>query len=99
MQLPIAAPPVSKCLHKSVVSCMERLLTKVEKKVKNEQQQIIEDLRKKKNDQKGALDTEVVEVLPPSMPDMKQVDLCNKHRRFVPDMCCESLCPELAKKQ
>ena len=44
IQLPIAASPVSKRLHKSIISCIEQLLTKVEKKVKNEQQKIIEDL-------------------------------------------------------
>ena len=78
---------------------MKRLLTKVEKKVKNEQQKIVEDLRRKKDRQKDMLDTEVVEVLPPSMPDMKQVDLHNKCRRFVPDTHRESICPEPTKKQ
>ena len=33
------------------------------------------------------------------MPDMKQVDLYNKHRRFAPDACRESMCPEPTKKQ
>ena len=37
----------------------------MEKKVKNEQKKIIEDLQRKKDLQKDILDTEVVEVLLP----------------------------------
>ena len=74
-------------------------MLKVKKKVNEEEQKKRENLRRKKNCQKDILDTEVVEVIPPCMPDMKQVDLFNKCRRFVPDMHRESACPEPTKKQ
>ena len=97
--LPTAAPPAKKRKKSSVELCLDRLISKVEKKVKEEQQKMIENLRRKKNRQNIILDTKVVEVIPPCIPDMKQVDLFNKYRRFVPDVYRESICPEPTKKQ
>ena len=49
--------------------------------------------------QKDILDSDVITIIPPKIPDMKQVDLCNKYRRFVPDAFHDEIFPEPTKEQ
>ena len=78
---------------------MSRLIIKLEKKLNVKQQKIINNLRKKKDHQKDILGTKVITIILPSMPNMKQIDLRNKHCSFVSDMYYESMCLEQTKKQ